>query len=67
MATKPTNTETGPDTTITLVEFCTRLSESVRRPEMIAAFEHSAKKSGLRRATWAEFKAQFDLFLTLPA
>lgn len=65
MAAKPATAETAP--TMTLVEFCTRLSETERRPELIAAFEHHAKKSNLKRETWEGFKSRFDAFVTLPA
>jgi hypothetical protein len=49
---------------MSLTDFCTRLSETVRRPELIGAFFRTHK---VKRATWEEFRASFDQFVNSPA
>lgn len=51
---------------ITLVEFCTRLSETVRRPELIGAFEHASKAAGKVKAAADVFAADFAAFRNKP-
>ena len=51
---------------LTLQEFCARLSETLRRPELIGAFHHRAASQGLTHATAAEFQAAFDEFVNTP-
>ena len=51
---------------VTLTEFCTRLSESVRRPELLAAFEYRERKAGANKDTTEAFQARFDKFLVTP-
>lgn len=51
---------------ITLTEFCTRLSETVRRPELIGAFEHASKAAGRLKATSEAFQAAFTKFRNKP-
>lgn len=60
---EPTDTQ---PTQITLTEFCIRLSETVRRPELIAAFEHVEKRDGNVKGTSEAFQARFDSFVTTP-
>lgn len=55
-----------PDVSLTLTDFCTRLSETVRRPELIGAFEHIQKAAGGSRATEAEFRSRFTAFINKP-
>ena len=49
-----------------LSEFCARLSASVKRPELIGAFEHHERTGGRVSGTDSEFKARFDAFITKP-
>lgn len=56
----------SPDVSLSLTEFCTRLSETVRRPELIGAFEHIQKAAGGSRATEAEFRSRFTAFINKP-
>jgi hypothetical protein len=51
---------------LTLTEFCRRLSERVRSPELIGAFEHSEKAAGKTRDTEVAFRARFDAFTKKP-
>lgn len=51
---------------ITLTEFCIRLSETVRRPGLIAAFEHVEKRSGNVKGTAEAFQARFESFVKTP-
>ena len=51
---------------LTLTEFCIRLSESVRRPELIGAFEFHERNAGRLKATATEFQARFDEFTNKP-
>ena len=59
--------EEVPVVALSLVEFCTRLSETVKRPELIGAFEHVERRAGRTSATEAEFRRRFDAFLNAPA
>jgi hypothetical protein len=49
-----------------LNEFCARLSATVKRPELIGAFEHHERTGGRVSATESEFKARFDAFRNKP-
>jgi len=51
---------------ITLVEFCTRLSETITRPELIGGFEHVEKRAGRLKDTAAAFRQRFDAFVNTP-
>lgn len=53
--------------TLSLTEFCTRLSETVKRPELIGAFEHVERRAGRNSATDAEFRARYNEFINAPA
>lgn len=65
-ATASASAEQAPAASMTLTEFCVRLSETVRRPELIGAFESVEKAAGRNRATEAEFRARFDAFRKQP-
>lgn len=69
MAKAATPEQTGdvPYVALTLVEFCTRLSATVKRPELIGAFEATEKRAGRVLATEAEFLARFESFCSAPA
>lgn len=51
---------------ITLHEFCLRLSESIRRPELISAFEHVERRAGRIKDTDAAFRSRYDQFINAP-
>lgn len=51
---------------LSLFDFCKRLSETVKRPELIGAFEFSERQAGRSKATEAEFRARFDEFCNTP-
>lgn len=56
----------GATVTLTLTEFCTRLSVPVRRPALIGAFEAVERKAGRTKGTEAEFRSRFDDFVKQP-
>lgn len=51
---------------LTLTEFCTQLSQSVKSPELIAGFEYTEKAAGTIKDTSEAFKARFDTFVNTP-
>lgn len=51
---------------LTLVEFCARLSATVRRPELIGGFESAEKLAGKVKATAEAFQADFEDFCNKP-
>lgn len=51
---------------LTLVDFCTRLSETVRRPELIGGFNADQKAAGHHHDTEAAYRARFDAFINKP-
>lgn len=51
---------------LSLTDFCTRLSETVKRPELIGAFEFTERRANRLKATEAEFRARFDAFINAP-
>lgn len=51
---------------LSLTDFCTRLSETVKRPELIGAFEFTERKAKRIKATEAEFRTRFDAFVNTP-
>ena len=70
MASKP---EVAPEATeivetpsMTLDEFCLRLSETVRSPELIAGFHHVERAAGRLRGTFDEYSTRFDAFRNQP-
>lgn len=52
---------------LTLTDFCIRLSETVRRPELIGAFEFHERVNGRLKASAEEFQTRFVEFTTKPA
>ena len=51
---------------LTLSEFCTRLSETVSRPELLGGFEFVERRAGRIKDTEASYRARFDTFVTTP-
>lgn len=56
-----------PADAITLDEFCTRLSATDRRVEMIGAFNHDEKKAGRIKDAEGNYRSRFDAFVKKPA
>lgn len=52
--------------TVSIDEFCTRLSETVVRPELIGAFAYSERAAGNLRATSEQFQARYTAFINKP-
>lgn len=46
--------------------FCARLSETVKRPELIGSFHHSEKVNGNLVGTASEFQRRYDAFVNKP-
>lgn len=51
---------------LSLVEFCTRLSATVRRPELISGFEFTERRAGRVKDTAEAFQARFEKFGKTP-
>lgn len=51
---------------LTLNEFCTRLSETVNRPELIGAFASTERASGKASDTEAAFQDRYNSFINKP-
>lgn len=51
---------------LTLTEFCSRLSETVRSPELIAGFEFNERMAGRVQSDAVQFRARFDEFVNKP-
>ncbi len=51
---------------LTLDGFCARLSETVKRPELIGAFHFSEKQQGNVAGTASEFQARYDSYINKP-
>lgn len=51
---------------LTLEEFCTRLSGSDRRVELIGAFHAMERKAGRVKDTEDNFRSRFDAFAKKP-
>lgn len=49
-----------------LDEFCARLSETVKSPELIGAFHFSERVAGVTADTEAAFKARYNDFINKP-
>lgn len=58
----------APDTdpTMTLDEFCARLSETVKRPELIGGFHFVERAAGRQRDTAASFQSRLGEFMNKP-
>lgn len=52
---------------LTLDEFCTRLSSTDKRVEMIAGFHYVEKQAGRVKATEEAFAKRYADFQTIPA
>lgn len=52
--------------TLAISEFCARLSETVKRTELIGAFAHVEQAAGRALDTAANFRARFDKFVNKP-
>lgn len=52
--------------TVSLNEFCARLSETVNRPELIGGFAFSERAAGHQRGTAEEFAARYEVFINKP-
>lgn len=57
----------APEITLSLDEFCRRISTKDRRVEMIGAFHHVEKAAKRIRATEPEFQKRFETFCNAPA
>jgi hypothetical protein len=52
---------------IAIAEFCSRLSESDRRVELISAFYNYERSGGLNNDTFDNYSARFKSFINQPA
>jgi hypothetical protein len=52
---------------LSLNEFCTRLSKTDRRVELIGAFQSSEKRAGRNKDTESAFAARYSDFINQPA
>ena len=51
---------------VALDEFCGRLSETVRSPEVIGGFHYTERAAGRLRGTFEAYRARFDEFINKP-
>lgn len=51
---------------VTLDEFCTRLSKSDKRVELIGAFHHSEQSAGRIKDVESEYSSRFAAFINKP-
>jgi hypothetical protein len=54
------------DPALSITDFCTRLSETVVRPELIGAFAHVEQKAKRHSDTAANYRERFDAFINKP-
>lgn len=66
MAKEDTKAVVPDEPTIELGEFCARLSEKVRSPELIAGFHCTCEAKGVLKDTAAAYTARFDEFINTP-
>jgi hypothetical protein len=52
---------------LTLEEFCSRLSTTDKRVELIGAFAHEETRAGRIKGLASEYEARFRAFVTKPA
>lgn len=52
---------------LSINDFCMRLSETLRRPELLSAFAHTETIAGRLGDTATAYRARFDAFLKQPA
>jgi len=57
----------APAEELTLAEFCSRLSSTDSRVELIGGFEHSERLAGRMKDTESEYAARYAAFLLQPA
>ena len=62
----PAEVVAEPAPALTLDEFCSRLSETVRSPELIGAFHSTEKAAGAAKDTAEAFQARFVSFSNKP-
>ncbi|MFZ4538513.1 hypothetical protein [Propionivibrio sp.] len=55
------------DFPMSLQEFCTRLSSTDRRVELIGGFEHGERVAGRAKDTDAAYSKRFTAFINAPA
>lgn len=65
-ATQAETIQKKPADAITLDEFCTLLSATDRRVEMIGAFNHVEKKAGRIKDFDENYRSRFDAFANQP-
>lgn len=51
---------------LSVAEFCARLSETVKRPELLNAFAATEQRAGRVSDTSDKFRARFDAFINQP-
>ena len=57
----------GPqESKIPLDEFCRRLSETVKRVELLGGFEFSERRAGRLKDTEASYRERFETFVKTP-
>lgn len=66
-AESPAETPAEKQFPLTLDEFCTQLSQSDKRVELIGGFHHVERKHGRVRDTESAFRARFEAFVKAPA
>lgn len=59
-------TQSQPDEEVTLKEFCTRLSMSDRRVEMIGGFHADETREGRFKDTEARYRGRYEAFINKP-
>jgi len=59
-------TQPQPDGEVTLKEFCTRLSMSDRRVEMIGGFHATETREGRFKDTETKYRARYEAFINKP-
>lgn len=67
VAEQPQAAAAAQDFPLTLNEFCTRLSATDKRVELIGAFEHAERVAGRAKDTEPAFAARFTAFVNQPA
>lgn len=61
-----TQAQAPAEPTLSLQEFCRRLSETVKHPELIAGFEYSERVAGNTEGTLDKFQAAYSAFVIKP-
>ncbi len=63
----PAPAQAQPANDITLQEFCMRASQTDKRVELLAGFEHSQRVAGVVKAPEVVFAARYVAFANQPA